>query len=64
LQGIPVHVPAILCSTSIKFDTVFCPGGNQTPQIKHISENDERVKASRHSQPAAFPHHFGVPTIF
>ena len=63
-QGIPVHVPAILRSAAIEFDTAFCPGGNQTPQIKRISENDERVKASRRSQPAAFPHRFGVPTIF
>jgi len=62
-QGIPVYVPAILRSASIEFDTAFRPGGNQTPQIKRISENDERIKASRRSQPAVFPHRSGVPTV-
>jgi hypothetical protein len=63
LQGIRIHIPAILRSASVEFDTAFRPGGNQKPQIKRISENDPRVKDTLWSQPAVFPHHSGVPTI-
>jgi hypothetical protein len=45
-QGICIHIPAILHSASVKFDTAFCPSGNQKPQIKHISENDMRGQSS------------------
>jgi hypothetical protein len=62
-QGIRIHIPAILHSASVEFDTAFRPGGNQKPQIKRISENDTRVKARLWPQPVAFPPHSGVPTI-
>jgi len=59
-QCSPVHVPAILRSASIEFGAAFRPGGDQTPQIKRISEYDERVKASQ-AQPTIFPRPSGVP---
>jgi hypothetical protein len=53
-QKIPVHVPALLLSASVEFDIAYRPGGNQTPQLPRICENDKRLKSNFWYQPVLY----------
>jgi hypothetical protein len=55
-EKIPMHVPALLLSASVEFHIAYRPGGNQTPQLTRICENDKRLKSNFWYQPMLYVH--------